>query len=70
MTLGYYVEKLDYERNRIRIKKEERGLLKNIRRLQDKSPPLWLRHVAFMTHKYSKYHTSQYSHTQTNWHTG
>lgn len=28
MTLGYYVEKLDYKRNRIRIKKEERRLLK------------------------------------------
>lgn len=27
MTLGYYAEKLDDERNR-RIKKEERGLLK------------------------------------------
>lgn len=31
MTLGYYIEKLDYKRNRIRrIKKEERGLLKKI----------------------------------------
>lgn len=28
MTLGYYAEKLDDERNRRRIKKEERGLLK------------------------------------------
>lgn len=33
MTLGYYIEKLDYERNRLRrIKKEERGPLKKYKK--------------------------------------